>query len=78
LFRYIKNWLLEFPSGTTFATAEPFLDGKFEKYLNNSMSEPYSNDASETALKAFALAHFSLQYGSGEFLLTDIQGKDFR
>ena len=58
--------------GDEYVTLEPFLNGDFEKYMNNDGKCGLQD--TDVARKAECLAHFSFETTNGKLLLTDIQG----
>lgn len=79
-FQYQKSFLgiIENSGETECVMVEPFIPGKFEKYLNNN-GVPVRGDVEDFDLveKAMCLAHFSFEKSDGKLLLLDIQGADY-
>lgn len=58
-----------------FVTIEPFVEGSFTKYVNNSGHLIEDNEPTLQAM-AECLAHFSHNITNGKLMITDIQGSD--
>ena len=52
---------------------EELLSGKFVKYMGNDGKSP-STSKSVAGDTSIVMAHWSLLFGNGEFLVTDLQG----
>ena len=53
-------------------TIEPYIQGRFEKYINNTGN--ISEDDSEVVLKAETFVHYTHERSDGQLIVTDIQG----
>jgi len=56
-----------------YLTLEEFLEGKFEKYMNNTRDVSVSDD-DVTEQKAECLSHFSCDIPNSHLLVVDLQG----
>ena len=57
-----------------FVTVEEFIEGKFQKYMNNTGEMCKTVSASVPAQKAESLAHFSYEKSEHKLLVVDMQG----
>eukprot|EP00112_Aurelia_sp_Birch-Aquarium-sp1_P008487 Seg1936.5 transcript_id=Seg1936.5/GoldUCD/mRNA.D3Y31 product="Eukaryotic elongation factor 2 kinase" protein_id=Seg1936.5/GoldUCD/D3Y31 len=71
-FEYNDVFLCKLPS-QEYATLERFVEGSFEKYVNNNGIIDHSN-TSDISLKAAAFVHFSFEKSQRKLMVVDIQG----
>nr|CAB3240994.1 eukaryotic elongation factor 2 kinase [Phallusia mammillata] len=58
------------------ATVEPYVEGKFTKYVNN--TGEVQRGRVEVVEKAECLVHYSYEYSNKSFMLLDVQGTGFQ
>ena len=77
-FSYKRTKLGRIIKTNEFVTIEDFIQGDFEKYINNDGTVSSNNSASDRVLKAECLAHSSYQKLNHELMLLDIQGVGYQ
>ena len=71
-FKYNKVFLGKLETGDVI-TLEEFIDGKFDKYINND-GQSCSRRERVIVKKAECLVHFSFESSKKELMIVDIQG----
>ncbi len=71
-FSYNQVYMGKIESSSEYITIEEFIEGKFEKYVNNDGTVCTRGD--DIQLKAECLVHFSFHKSDGKLMLLDIQG----
>ncbi len=75
-FQYNDVFLCKLPS-QEYATMERFVEGTFEKYINNNGIID-DNNTSDISLKAAAFVHFSFEKSNRKLMVVDIQGCGYK
>ncbi len=72
-FKYIDVYLCQLPS-KEYATIEKFIDGTFEKHINNTGA--ITSTQTLISRKSSAFVHFSYEKSQRKLMVVDIQGCD--